>query len=88
MKQEASTIIDKLTDHAKNSLSKAETIARSNGEKETNPEHLLYGIFLEKGSVGNNILKNIGLNKEIFEKIIFSKDEGIKERKVLIYQVL
>ncbi len=81
MKQEASTIIDKLTDHAKNSLSKAETIARSNGEKETNPEHLLYGIFLEKGSVGNNILKNIGLNKEIFEKIIFSKDEGIKERK-------
>ena len=74
-----STIIDKLTDHAKNSLSKAEVIARSDGKKETNPEHLLYGVFLEKGSVGNNILKNIGLKKENFEKVIFSKIETKKK---------
>ncbi len=78
MKQESSTIIDKLTDHAKNSLEKAETIARSDGKKETSPEHLLYGIFLEKGSVGNNILKNIGLKKESFEKVIFSEKETKK----------
>lgn len=81
MKQEIPTIIDKLTDHAKNSLFKAETIARSNGESETNVEHLLYGIFLEKGSVGANILKNIGLKKNFFEEIIFSDEKQVYKKK-------
>ncbi len=69
MKKMQSTI-HKLTLHAKKSIAHAEKIAHMHGAKDVRPEHLLYGVFLERGSVGATILKNIGLSKALFEKNI------------------
>lgn len=66
--------ISKLTHHAKNSIIRAEKIARTDCARVVHPAHLLYGVFLERGSVGATILRNIGLTKDLFEKIIFSPE--------------
>ncbi len=56
---------NKLTLHARKSLSHAERIARLHHANDVRPEHLLYGIFVERGSVGATILTNIGLTQDI-----------------------
>ncbi|XLQ20714.1 MAG: AAA family ATPase [Candidatus Moraniibacteriota bacterium] len=78
---EKNSITHKLTLHARNSLMHAEKIASANKSNTITPKHLLYGIFLERGSVGTTVLKNIGLSKKIFEQQIFATK--ITEKKVL-----
>ncbi|MFZ2154211.1 MAG: ATP-dependent Clp protease ATP-binding subunit, partial [Candidatus Moraniibacteriota bacterium] len=34
------------------------------------PEHLLFAIFLENGSLGSNILKDLGIKKDFFNKLL------------------
>jgi ATP-dependent Clp protease ATP-binding subunit ClpC len=65
-------ITHKLTLHARKSLIHAEKVASANNAKTVLPHHLMYGVFLERGSVGTTILNNIGLTKSIFEKEIFT----------------
>src|SRR3989344_5507966 len=67
----SSQIPNKLTTRAKNSLLHAEEIARFCKSPSTEPEHLLFAIFLEGGSVGSNILKNMRLKKDSFERVLF-----------------
>lgn len=62
----------KLTNHARNAFLRAENLARELGEQEINPIHLLYSIYLEKGSLGGNILGNLGLKKSDFQKILIT----------------
>jgi ATP-dependent Clp protease ATP-binding subunit ClpC len=81
MKKAHSSITNKLTLHARKSISHAEKIASAHDAPEVRPEHLLYGVFLERGSVGATILSNIGLNKEIFEKEIFA--QKLTPKKIL-----
>jgi ATP-dependent Clp protease ATP-binding subunit ClpC len=71
---------NKLTLHAKKSILHAEKIAGIHEAKEVRPEHLLYGIFLERGSVGATILSNIGLSKEIFKKNLFGEKTPNKKK--------
>lgn len=73
MNKPRSSITNKLTLHARKSLAHAEKIASAHDALEVRPEHLLYGVFLERGSVGTTILSNIGLDKEIFEKYLFAQ---------------
>jgi len=75
------SITTKLTLHARKSMMHAEKVASANESSTVNLEHLLYGVFLERGSVGTTVLKNIGLSKEIFEKEIFAGK--ITEKKTL-----
>ncbi|MEN8252619.1 MAG: ATP-dependent Clp protease ATP-binding subunit, partial [Patescibacteria group bacterium] len=72
MTQQKNSITSKLTLHARKSLAHAEKVASANNAKTVGPKHLMYGIFLERGSVGATVLKNIGLDKKTFEKEIFS----------------
>jgi ATP-dependent Clp protease ATP-binding subunit ClpC len=66
-------ITHKLTLHARKSLMHAEKVASANNAKTVLPHHLMYGVFLERGSVGATVLTNIGLTKPIFEKEIFAQ---------------
>lgn len=52
----------KLTNHAKNSLLKAAQIASKFEYGEILNIHLLYAIYLEKGSIGGNIIADLGLH--------------------------
>ncbi|MEF3691626.1 MAG: ATP-dependent Clp protease ATP-binding subunit [Candidatus Moraniibacteriota bacterium] len=64
-------IFEKMTAHAKSSLQESLSIAHYFDSSTAKAEHLLFAILLEKGSLGSNILKDLGIKKEIFEKIVF-----------------
>jgi ATP-dependent Clp protease ATP-binding subunit ClpC len=55
---------EKLSSHARNTLTQAEHIARSSGEKTVLPKHLLLAILLEEGAFGSLFFKNAGLARE------------------------
>jgi ATP-dependent Clp protease ATP-binding subunit ClpC len=61
--------LQKLTIHAKNSLSKAEFLAQKFGYDQILNIHLFFSILLEKGSLGKNILGNINFKKDVFLRI-------------------
>jgi len=62
-------VFKKMTAHARKSLRIAKEIAYRRGSKTVNPEHLLFAIYLEKGSLGNNLLEEIGITRNVFGKI-------------------
>ncbi|MDO8529216.1 MAG: ATP-dependent Clp protease ATP-binding subunit [bacterium] len=76
-------ISQKLTLHAKKCLKEARDLAASLNSPEIKPEHLLFAIYLEKGCMGNTILKNMGINKNVFEKIglYFENNKRVEEQK-------
>lgn len=67
------------TPHFRNVMAKAIEEARNLGSKEVCTEHLLIGLLLEKGSVGYEALKSLGLTpKAVREKVrtVIHKDTG------------
>ena len=62
--------LQKLTNHAKNSLKKAELLTREFGEIEIRNIHVLFAVFMEKGSLGKNILLDLDLKKNSFLPIL------------------
>jgi ATP-dependent Clp protease ATP-binding subunit ClpC len=71
MKDLDQSITKRLTSHARQSLLHAQKIAQATDARDIQTDHLLYGIFLQKGSVGSTILRNMNLKKTHFEKEIF-----------------
>jgi len=63
----------KLTNHARRSFLRAEELARELASGEIGAIHLLYSIHLEKGSLGGNILNNLGLKKSDFQKMLHAE---------------
>ena len=74
-------IFEKMTIHAKNSLKESFNIARYFKAESVQSEHLLFAILLEKGSLGSNILKDLGIKKEIFDEILFTEKGDKKNTK-------
>lgn len=74
-----STISKKLTLHAKKSLKEAEELSRHYASALIKPEHLLFAIYLERGSLGNNLLETIGLKKEAFDKVLSNEERSRKK---------
>lgn len=70
--------LQKLTTHAKNSLSEAELIAQKFGYNQILNLHLLFSIMLEKGSLGKNILGDINSKKDEFLRIF---QENLDQKK-------
>ncbi|MFA7209719.1 MAG: ATP-dependent Clp protease ATP-binding subunit [Parcubacteria group bacterium] len=60
----------KLTNHAKKAFLEAERLARKSKHPKLDNLHLLYAIYLEKGSLGSNILNDLGIGKESFESLL------------------
>jgi ATP-dependent Clp protease ATP-binding subunit ClpC len=58
------SFLQKLTFHARHSMKEARDIARYARSTSLEPEHLLLAILLENGSLGNNLLANMGFEKE------------------------
>ena len=74
-------IFEKMTIHAKNSLHEASNIANFYGGQAIYPEHLLLAVFLEKGSLGSNILRDLAIDKDSFDKIFKAKGNSAKKIK-------
>ena len=85
-----SKILDKFTIHLKNALKKANELANSLNHQLVNPEHLIYGLILQKGSIAAEILTKVGLNAERVRSLVVqsnkpvaSENSQIKDRKVI-----
>lgn len=72
-------IFEKLTIHAKSSLNESLNIANYYGSDAIYPEHLMFAIFLEKGSLGSNILIDLNIKKESFDKTLDLKNKNGKK---------
>ena len=68
-------ISQKLTLHARKCLKEARELAKS----EIEPEHLLCAIFFEEGCLGNMILKNMGITRNSFNKLILPTKKSISK---------
>ncbi|MDH4330379.1 MAG: ATP-dependent Clp protease ATP-binding subunit [Candidatus Moranbacteria bacterium] len=75
-----SKIFQKLTNHAKKSLEESKNIALYCKSKEIELKHLLWAIYLEKGSIGSNILKDIGISAESFDKFSPKKKDMLSQK--------
>ncbi|MDP1834000.1 MAG: ATP-dependent Clp protease ATP-binding subunit [Candidatus Moranbacteria bacterium] len=60
----------KLTNHAKKAFLEAEQLARKSKHSKLDNLHLLYAIYLEKGSLGSNILNDLGIEKKSFDSLL------------------
>lgn len=69
-----------MTMHAKHSLNEAESLAIFYGSKTIKPEHLLFAIFLEKGSLGSNILRDSGIKRSFFDIILNNPKTNTKKK--------
>ena len=57
------SIFEKLTTHSKNAIKQAFNFALSSGHKTITPQHLLYGLSLQRGSIASQILVKSKLDK-------------------------
>ncbi|MBI4414633.1 MAG: ATP-dependent Clp protease ATP-binding subunit [Candidatus Kerfeldbacteria bacterium] len=64
------SLLDKFTAHLKNVIKEAGDLAASLDHHELRPEHLLYGLTKQKGSIGTEILVKAGLTGEMVKEFI------------------
>jgi len=69
--------LDKFTTHLKNALKEAKSLSDALGHQQVNPEHLLYGLILQKGSIAAEILTNSGLTPEKIRTGVIDKNKVI-----------
>ena len=63
-------ILDKFTSHLKNTLAKSYTLAVELGSSSIEPEHLLLGLLLQKGSVGGEMLHKVNASPEEIRRLL------------------
>ncbi len=68
-------ILDKFSTHLKNALKKARELTASLGHTGVNPEHLIYGLMLQRGSIAAEILTKMGLNAERIRSLVIQKNK-------------
>ncbi|XOU94454.1 MAG: ATP-dependent Clp protease ATP-binding subunit [Candidatus Kerfeldbacteria bacterium] len=73
-------ILDKFTTHLKSSLKKARELGISLGHEYVNPEHLIYGLILQKGSIATEILIQKGLTSERIRSQIIKNNKPINDK--------
>ncbi|MFH1207311.1 MAG: ATP-dependent Clp protease ATP-binding subunit [Patescibacteria group bacterium] len=72
-------IIDKFTTHPKNSLKKARELSASLSHAQINPEHLIYGLVMQKGSIAAELLSKMGLTAERVRSHILQSNKSARE---------
>ncbi len=67
-------ILDKFTSHLKNVIKEAAALATELRHAELKPEHLLYGLSRQKGSIGTEILSKAGVSPESLKELVIQKN--------------
>ncbi|MDP2684874.1 MAG: ATP-dependent Clp protease ATP-binding subunit [bacterium] len=79
------TILDKFTTHLKNSLKRARELGETLGHNHIKPEHLVYGLILQKGSIAAEILIQMGLTAErIRSQVVKNNSSNEMDQKTKI----
>ncbi|MFA5021881.1 MAG: ATP-dependent Clp protease ATP-binding subunit [Patescibacteria group bacterium] len=72
------SIFQKFTTHSRNALKNAFSLALSSGQHLITPQHILYGLSLEKGSIAAQILIKAKVNSFELKNILTEKKSGQK----------
>lgn len=64
--------LENFSEHSQNALNNATILALENGQAEIKPEHLLYGLLKEKGSIGCELLQKMEMDAEKLKKFLIS----------------
>ena len=70
-------ILNKFTTHLKNALKEARVFSNGIGCALINPEHLVYGLILQKGSIAAEILLKMGLTAERVKSLVMQKNKTV-----------
>ncbi|MFA5106768.1 MAG: ATP-dependent Clp protease ATP-binding subunit [Patescibacteria group bacterium] len=65
--------LNKFTTHLKRTLVRATELTQEWGHPATQPEHLLYSLLSQRGSLGSEILHKVGLKKDVAKTVILEK---------------
>jgi len=69
-------IFQKFSNHSKNALKNALSLALNCGHKTITPPHILYGLVQQKGSIAGQILVKTKIESEEIKKALISKTPG------------
>ncbi|NUM25542.1 MAG: ATP-dependent Clp protease ATP-binding subunit [Candidatus Buchananbacteria bacterium] len=73
-----SSIFEKFSTHSKNAIKQAFSFALAAGHKEITPQHLLYGLSLQKGSIASQILTKSKLDKTYIKEQLTTLNQANK----------
>ncbi len=68
-----SDILDKFSTHLKNVLVRAYALAQELRQKSIEPEHLLYALMAQKGSIGSEVLTKLNLQADDLKRHIIER---------------
>lgn len=68
-----SDIVDKFSTHLKNVLTRALCFVVETNQKTIQPEHLLWALGTQKGCIGAEVLKKVGVKKTDLKKLVGAK---------------
>jgi ATP-dependent Clp protease ATP-binding subunit ClpC len=71
----------KLSFHARRSIQEASDIALFCRATSIEPKHLLFALFIEKGSLGSVLLENMGFEKKALEKVCLKRKRVAPSQK-------
>ncbi|MBU0963995.1 ATP-dependent Clp protease ATP-binding subunit [Patescibacteria group bacterium] len=81
-------IINKFTTHLKNSIKKAKELCVSLGHLQIEPEHLVYGLILQKGSIAAEILIKMGLTAERIRSLVVQSNKETNKKDQATSEVM
>ncbi|MFH1236064.1 MAG: ATP-dependent Clp protease ATP-binding subunit [Parcubacteria group bacterium] len=70
-------ILDKFSTHLKEAFRQANTISAEFGHGSVNPEHMLFGLALQRGSIAAEILDKVGVTNEKLRRIIAEYNQTV-----------
>lgn len=68
------SVFQKFTTHSKNALKNAFSFALASGHKTVTPQHILYGLSKEKGSIALQILNKVKLDTSDIKKALYDEN--------------
>lgn len=70
-------ILDKFSTHLKQAFRQANSVSAELGHGSVNPEHMLFGLIMQRGSIAAEVLTKVGLTNEKIRSIITQQNHAV-----------
>ena len=77
-------LLDRFTTHLKNALTRALCLAAEEEAKDVRPEHLLFAIGMERGSLGAQLLEEVEVKPDALRALAGKRKKGLKAENTQI----
>ncbi|MFC1687563.1 Clp protease N-terminal domain-containing protein, partial [Patescibacteria group bacterium] len=69
-------ILDKFSAHLKQAFRQANAVSTELGHGSVNPEHMLFGLIMQRGSIAAEVLTKVGLTNEKIRRLITQQNSA------------